>query len=438
MPSARNVAVKLLLRVEKGAYSNIILDNERSFSDLSDNDKKFASRIFYGTIEKKITLDYIISSYVKGSISKLDKEILMILRTGVYQLLYMPSVPENAAVNESVKLASEFSKSSAKGMVNAILRNFIRNEKKFDLPKDEISALSVKYSVPCELISKWIKDYGKEETEKILIGFDSDENKVTMRINNTVISDDDFISEMKTLGIECVKSEILPHCVTSSSFSGIENNPLYKKGCFHVQDIASQLCAKSLGAKKGDVILDVCSAPGGKTFTIAEIIENEGEILAFDLHENRVRLIENGAKRLGLTSVKARVADATEFDGTIPLADKILCDVVCAGYGVISKKPEIKYKPLKETERLPEIQSEILNNASKYLKVGGELVYSTCSLSKDENDNVIDKFLKDNKDFKGVPVLSEMGEPFGNYKATIFPYHFGGDGFFIAKIRRVR
>ncbi|MBR3920713.1 MAG: 16S rRNA (cytosine(967)-C(5))-methyltransferase RsmB, partial [Oscillospiraceae bacterium] len=224
MPSARNVAVKLLLRVEKGAYSNIILDNERSFSDLSDTDKKFTSRLFYGTIERKITLDYIISSYLSKPISKLDKEILMILRTGIYQLLYMPSVPDNAAVNESVKLATEFSKSSAKGMVNAILRNFIRNDKTFSLPKDEISSLSVKYSVPSELISKWIKDYGKEETEKILEGFSADENNITMRVNNTLISDDDFISEMKSMGIECIKSEILPHCVITSSFSGIENN----------------------------------------------------------------------------------------------------------------------------------------------------------------------------------------------------------------------
>ncbi len=438
MPSARNVAVKLLLRVEKGAYSNIILDNERSFSDLSDTDKKFTSRLFYGTIERKITLDYIISSYLSKPISKLDKEILMILRTGVYQLLYMPSVPDNAAVNESVKLAAEFSKSSAKGMVNAILRNFIRNGKKFSLPKDEISSLSVKYSVPDELISKWINDYGREETEKILEGFSVDENNITMRVNNIKISDDDFISEMKSMGIECVKSDIAEHCVIAPSFSGIENNLLYKKGCFHVQDIASQLCAKALGAKKGETVLDVCSAPGGKTFTIAEIMENNGEIFAFDLHENRVKLIENGAERLGLTAIKSRVADAAKFDETIPLADKILCDVVCAGYGVISKKPEIKYKPLKETERLPEIQLKILQNASKYLRVGGELIYSTCSLSKDENDDVIDNFLENNKNFEGVPVLSEMGEPFGNYKATIFPYHFGGDGFFIAKIRRIR
>ncbi len=438
MPSARNVAVKILLRVEKGAYSNIILDNERTFSDLSDTDKKFTSRLFYGTIERKITLDYIISSYLSKPISKLDKEILMILRTGVYQLLYMPSVPDNAAVNESVKLATEFSKSSAKGMVNAILRNFIRNDKKFSLPKDEISSLSVKYSVPDELISKWINDYGREETEKILEGFSADENNITMRVNNIKISDDDFISEMKSMGVECTKSEILPHCVISSSFSGIENNPLYKKGCFHIQDIASQLCAESLGAKSGDVVLDVCSAPGGKTFTIAEIMENNGEILAFDLHENRVKLIENGAERLGLTAIKAQTGDATVFNENLPLADKILCDVVCAGYGVISKKPEIKYKPLRETERLPEIQAKILSNASKYLKVGGELVYSTCSLSKDENDNVIDNFLENNKNFEGVPVLSEMGKPFGNYKATIFPYHFGGDGFFIAKVRRIR
>lgn len=438
MSSARSVAVKLLARMEKGAFSNIVLDNERSFNELSQRDKKFASRLFYGTVERKITLDYILSSYLKKPINKLDIEVLLILRTGLYQLLYMPSVPENAAVNESVSLASEFKKSSAKGMINAILRGFIRNGKKFSLPDDEISALSVKYSCPVELISKWIADYGKENTENILQYSVENDNIITMRINNTQISDDEFITRMTDYGIECDGFLSISHCFTTKSFSDIENNPLFKEGCFHIQDISSQLCAVALGAKAGETVLDVCSAPGGKAFTIAEIMGDNGKILAFDLHENRVKLIKKGAERLKLKSIEAKVGDATVFNEEIPKADKILCDVVCSGFGVISKKPEIKYKPLEDTEKLPEIQYKILENASRYLKVGGELVYSTCSLSRAENDEVIDKFLEKHKgEFEGIPFLSELGEPFGNYKATVFPHHFNGDGFFISKIRRI-
>ncbi len=438
MSSARSVAVKLLARMEKGAFSNIVLDNERSFNELSQRDKKFASRLFYGTVERKIALDYILSSYLKKPINKLDIEVLLILRTGLYQLLYMPSVPENAAVNESVSLASEFKKSSAKGMINAILRGFIRNGKKFSLPYDEISALSVKYSCPVELISKWITDYGKENTENILQHSVENDNNITMRINNTQISDDEFITRMTSYGIECDEFLSISHCFTTKSFSDIENNLLFKEGCFHIQDISSQLCAMALGAKAGETVLDVCSAPGGKAFTIAEIMGDKGKILAFDLHENRVKLIKKGAERLKLTSIEAKVGDATVFNEKIPKADKILCDVVCSGFGVISKKPEIKYKPLEDTEKLPGIQYKILENASRYLKVGGELVYSTCSLSRAENDEVIDKFLEKHKDeFEGIPFLSELGEPFGSYKATVFPHHFNGDGFFISKIRRI-
>ena len=194
----------------------------------------------------------------------------------------------------------------------------------------------------------------------------------------------------------------------------------------------------ALNPQPNDVVLDICSAPGGKTFTIAETMNNSGKVYAFDLHENRVRLISNGAKRLHLTNVISQVGDGSKFNDTLPLADKVLCDVPCSGLGVIRRKPEIKYKNPKDFINLPNIQYKILETSSRYLKVGGELIYSTCTLNRAENDDVIDKFLKENPNFVGVSYLENLGEPFGTYKTTLCPKYFNGDGFFISKIRRVK
>lgn len=430
----RLLAVKMLDKTfTNNGFSNIVVDKALSNTELSLQDKKLCSIIYYGVLERKITLDYIISKYSKKPLNKLDTSVLNILRSGIYQILYLDNIPDNASVNESVKLAKKLKLSSASGFINAVLRNFIRNGKSYQLPKDMLNGLSIKYSAPDWLVDKLLKEYPKDIAINIL-ETSIQKAPTFFRVNNTLCTD---IQCIDNLNLECKKVEYLPHCYELLS-GDITNTDAFKKGYLHVQDLSSQMCCSALNPNANDIVLDICSAPGGKTFTIAEIMHNSGKVYAFDLHQNRVNLISKGAKRLNLNNVISQIGDGSKFNENLPLADKILCDVPCSGLGVIRRKPEIKYKNPKDFENLPDIQYNILETSSKYLKVGGELIYSTCTLNKSENDNVIDKFLKENPNFEGVSFLENLGEPFGSYKATLCPKYFNGDGFFISKIRKVR
>lgn len=430
----RLLAVKMLDKTfNNNAFSNIVVDKALTISELSPQDKKLCSVIYYGVLERKITLDYIISGYSRKSLNKLDTSVLNILRCGIYQILYLDSIPDSASVNESVKLARKLKLSSASGFINAVLRNFIRDGKQFKLPKDMVKSLSIEYSSPEWLVDKLLKEYPKDLTINIL-ETSIEKSPTFFRVNNTLCTDEECI---KNLGLECKKIEYLPHCYELLN-GDITNTDAFRKGFLHVQDLSSQMCCSALNPQKDDTILDICSAPGGKTFTIAEIMDNTGKIYAFDLHQNRVKLISKGAERLHLSNVISQVGNGSKFNDTLPLVDKILCDVPCSGLGVIRRKPEIKYKNPKEFENLPNIQYKILETSSRYLKIGGELVYSTCTLNKSENEQVIDRFLKENPNFEGVSFLKELGEPFGSYKATLFPKYFNSDGFFISKIRKVK
>ncbi|MGN1480461.1 16S rRNA (cytosine(967)-C(5))-methyltransferase RsmB [Porcipelethomonas sp.] len=432
MGSARIQAVKLLGRTfAKGGYSNILLDKTLENSGMEDRDKKLCSVLYYGVLERKITLDYIISGYSRQGISKMNPEILNILRTGIYQLKFMDGIPESAAVNESVKIAKSLGLGKLSGFVNAVMRNFLRDGKKINYPEDKIKRLSVEYSVPVWLCSLLSENYSESQTRSLLES-SVEKPPVTIRLNNIRCPNEENISE--TLGMNAEKT-FLNGCFL------IENGDVtrldsFKKGLFHVQDIASQLCCVALDPSVGETVLDLCSAPGGKAFTLAELMNDSGKIYAFDIHENRVKLIKNGAERLGISCITADTGNASVFNENVPKADKILCDVPCSGLGVIRRKPEIKYKSFEEFERLPEIQYKILETASEYLKPGGELVYSTCTVNPAENGQVIDKFLMEHKNFEGVSFLEHFGKPFGDYKVTLFPDNFNSDGFFISKIKR--
>lgn len=429
MADARYQAVKLLGKTfGKGGYSNILLDKSLTESGMEERDKRFCSAIYYGVLERKITLDYIISGYCKQSISKLRPEILNILRTGVYQLKFMDSIPDSAAVNESVNLAKKMRLGSLSGLVNGILRSFIRDGKNIKYPPDETERLSVEYSVPQWLVKMLADNYGKSGLS--LIETSVGTPPVTVRLNTAVYSREEILEKIQSLE---PKETFLENCFEISG-SDITETEAFKIGMFHVQDIASQFCCKALSPSENDVVFDLCAAPGGKTFTLAEIMKGKGKIYSFDLHENRVKLIQSGAKRLKLENITAMTGNAAEFNAELPQADKILCDVPCSGLGVIRRKPEIKYKSPEEFDRLPEIQYNILENASRYLKRGGELIYSTCTVNPAENAEVIDRFLENHREFKGVSFLEEYGAPFGTYKATLFPEYFGSDGFFISKL----
>lgn len=435
MANARLLAVQLLDKTfQKNGFSNIVLDSALKDSQLSVQDKKFCTAVYYGVLERKITLDHIISQYCR-QMKKLDSMVVNILRAGIYQILYMDSVPDNSAVDESVKLTRKTGRSRFSGLVNAVLRNFIRDGRKIKFPQDSCEMMSVKYSAPVWLVRKFINEYGSDFA-KAMLEASVMKPPVNIRLNN-LCADEKTLLE-NSGGFEFVKKDFMENNYELKGSGDVTTIPAFEKGMFHVQDSASQLCCMALNPQKNDIVIDICSAPGGKSFTMAEMMENTGCIYAFDLHEKRVGLIRNGAKRLGISNIKAQTGDAAVFNDKIPPADKILCDVPCSGLGVIRRKPEIKYKNPDDFKNLPEIQYKILENASKYLKKGGELVYSTCTLNKSENEGVIKKFLQNHPEFKGVSFLTELGEPFSDFTVTLSPQYFYCDGFFISKIMRIK
>ena len=431
MTDPRYLAVKLLDKTfAGGSYSNLQLDSGLKNSDLDERGRKLCSALYYGVIERRLTLDHIIGGLSSRPIEKLDSIVLNILRCGVYQIMYMDSVPDNAAVNESVALAKKFRKTSASGMVNVVLRNFIRSGKELKLPKDGIKVLSVKYSAPAELVKSLADDYGREAAEKFLSA--SLEKTVTyLRLNTLICTEEEFLAALGGIRAE----KFSENCFTVES-GDITATEAFKKGYFHVQGLASQLCCQALAPTEADTVLDMCAAPGGKSFTMAELMNGRGQIYAFDLHEKRAELIRKGAERLGLTNIRAAAGDATKFDPELPKFTKILCDVPCSGLGVIGSKPEIKYKDISDFAGLPDIQYKIVCNALNYLEAGGTLVYSTCTVRKAENEAVCERLLREHTELEAVPLPEMRGISFGTM-ATLMPPEFGS-GFFISKFRKVR
>lgn len=434
MQTPREICLKLLDASERGQeYSNIALDNAlKKYQDLRDIDRRFISALYYGVIERRITLDSVIEMQSARPMDKLNMTLRQILRMGLYQLLYMDTVPESAAVNESVKLAQSLKNQGAAGFVNALMRSFIRSGCKLPKSGVKLKDLSVEYSCPEWIVGLWLRDYGESLTMQLL---ESSVGKapMTAKLNTYKFPLEDILEELSR---DHVSAKILPECEGSAELCGcgsVEKLSAYQNGMLHIQDYSCQICCRELAPRAGETVLDLCSAPGGKAFTIAELMSDSGRILAYDLHPNRVRLISSGAKRLGLKSITAAPNNAKLFNDNIPAADKILCDVPCSGLGVIRRKPDIKYRSMEELSGLAAAQLAILSTSAKYLKIGGELVYSTCTLRREENDGIVDRFLSENTDFEPVKLKS-----FTDWKVTITPNMFGSDGFFIAKIRRKR
>lgn len=436
--SARQTAFEILNKIQRdSSYSNLALDAVLEKTQAEANDKRLISAIVYGVIERKITLDYNIELYLSQPIKKLKPQVLTILRMGAYQLLFMEKIPSSAAVNESVKLSKNNQAAFASGLVNAVLHKIDRNGLK--LP-DEASAdyRSVKYSAPKDLISLWDTAYSSENTDRFFeSSFGAAETAV--RVNTLRTDSDTLIGRLADEGIEAHKCDTVSDALIISGGGAIYKSKAYADGLFHVQDIASQLCCSALGVNGNETVLDICAAPGGKSFTLAERMNNTGKIYSFDIYEHRLKLIENSAERLGITNIKTMKNDGSVFNPDIPKADKILCDVPCAGLGVIRKKPEIRYKDLGEVDKLPELQYSILCTSANYLKENGVLVYSTCSLNPAENENVITRFLKEHDNFESVKVLPELKRFNDNTDyISLMPHIHGCDGFFISAVRKIK
>ncbi len=424
MTNPRYLAAKLLDKTFRdGSYSNIQLNSGLEKSDLDIQGKRLCTAIYYGVIQRKITLDYILSKYCSRPLEKMDSIVVNILRCGIYQLLFMDNIPDNASVNESVKLVGQFRKTSAKGMVNAVLRNFIRDGKKINCDLSGNDALSVEYSVPVPLIEILVNDYGIKTATEFLEAVSEPAQRTYIRRNKLKCTHEELVKSLD--GVElCTDDEL---CYNFKN-GDIINTNAFKSGYFHIQGIASQICCKLLNPTENDLVLDICSAPGGKTFTMAEMMNGKGEIHAFDLHEHRVQLIKNGAERLGLRNITAKIGDALVFNPNLPKYSKILCDVPCSGLGVIQHKPEIKYKNPADFADLPEIQYKIAENALKYLDTGGEMVYSTCTVHKAENEDIVWKLTANHPEIEIVENAD---------KILLLPSDIADcDGFFMTKFRK--
>ena len=429
--SARKLAVQLLNRTEQEqSYSNLLLDSALSQSQLDDRDKRLCASLYYGVIERRITLDAVISHYSKQPLRKLDCTVRNILRLGIYQLLYCDQIPSRAAVNESVKLTKTCRKASASGFVNAVLRGFLRDECKVPYPKGKKAAMVVEYAVPQWLLEKLLDAYGEETTRAFLADALQPANRF-IRQNPAACTG----AELEQALGDAVSPTNLPGAYELHT-GDIRKLPEFRKGWFYVQDLSSQICALALGAKPGETILDLCAAPGGKTCTIAAGMAQSGMVYAFDLAAHRVKLIQDNVKRLGLQNVTASQGDAAEFREEYAGADRVLCDVPCSGIGVLRHKPEVKEKSPEDLAQLPQLQLAILENGARYVKPDGILQYSTCTILKEENENVAKAFLQKHPEFVPEPVYPELCGALAQPMVTILPEMFGSDGFFVAKFRR--
>ncbi len=434
MATARKIVFDLLIKTEeKGAYSTIVLDSALEKNALFPKDKAFAAALFYGVLERKMTLDYIIRAYSKIEYDKIEIAAVQLLRMGLYQLLYMESVPDSAAVNETVKLAAQ----KQKGFINAVLRGFQRDGCKIDYKELTGEAkLSIEYSCPKWLVKMWVKRFGEKAAVDMLKA-SFGRPPLYVKVNTLKCTAEELIAELKKDGIGAVRNRLLPDCVEIDRIGGIEACRAYRNGLFHVQDISSQICCKIVKPIFGETVLDMCAAPGGKSFSIAEAMANRGEVHSFDLYDGKISMLREGAKRLGINIITAEVNDATVYNEKIPMADKVLCDVVCSGLGVIRRKPEIKYKKKAALEEIPPIQKQILQTASRYVKTGGTLIYSTCTLNYDENEAVVEEFLRNNGNFAPIVVPLDIKDTEAAYCRNFFPQTTGGDGFFVATLRRI-
>lgn len=430
----RQTAYEILLRIERdGAYSNLTVDEALASSGLDTRDKAFVSALVYGVVERKITLDYQLSRYLSKPLKKLKPQVLILLRLGAYQIFYMDKVPHSAAVNESVTLTKKNGCSFASSLVNAVLRKCAQNGLCFPDENDE-NFWSVYYSCPQWLIHKWVKEYGADDTEKLLSS-SVGKTETVIRVNTLKTDTQKLKDLLQSEGVSVSDGYVENALVICLSGNEIASLKSFRDGFYHVQDTASQLCVKALCAGEGDFVLDLCSAPGGKAFTAAQYMNNKGRLLAFDLYQHRADLISAGAQRLGIEIIRAKAGDACEFNADIGLADKVLCDVPCSGLGIIRRKPEIKYKDKESLDGLPEIQLKILENASRYVKDGGRLIYSTCTLNKKENEEVCESFLQKHGAFQKTAPLPEMTS---DCFVTLMPHKNNSDGFFIAAFEKVK
>lgn len=441
----REMILEILLQIEEGEHSHIAIRSALSkYQFLPRQERAFITRVCEGTLEYRIQIDYILDSFSKVTVDKMKPPIREILRSAVYQLRYMDSVPDSAVCNEAVKLTQRKGFYNLKPFVNGVLRTIARETDQVKFPSREenlVRSLSVEYSMPEQLVERWLEAYGEETTEKILKDF-LEEKPLTVRCRTYLNSQEAIVKSLTDQGVKVEPAPYLPYACHISGFDHILALDAFINGKILVQDVSSMLVAEAADPQKGDYVIDVCAAPGGKSLHVGDKMEGFGTVDARDVSQYKVNLIEENIRRTNSINVQAKVQDATIFDQESELlADIVLADVPCSGYGVIGKKPDIKYRvtPQKQ-EEIVILQRTILDRAANYVKPRGTLIFSTCTIAKEENEENMMWFLQ-NYPFKLEsldPCLPEElhSETTALGYLQLLPGVHKTDGFFIAKFRR--
>ncbi|NLX61057.1 MAG: 16S rRNA (cytosine(967)-C(5))-methyltransferase RsmB [Tissierellia bacterium] len=438
--NAREIAFKILLDVHlKGAYSNFSINKYLKGIE-NTRDENLIREIVYGVIENLTYLDYMIAKLSNRKIERIDPKILEILRIGVYQIAFMDKIPHRAAVNEAVNLAKKYGHKGLVGFTNGILRNFSRKKEKVmevDV-KDKIDYLTIKYSHPKWMVKRWIKEFSYDFTESLL-KHNNSKPKLNIRVNTLKVTREELKNLLLNYGYEVDETPYAKDGLIIENPIRITEIEEFNKGYFTIQDESSMLVAEILSPKENAVVLDLCSAPGGKSTHMAQIMNNKGRIISCDIYDHKLNLVKETANRLGITIIETQKQDALKLNEEfIEKMDYVLVDAPCSGLGIIRRRPEIKWnRQEKDIEELSSIQKQILNNAGKYLKPGGALVYSTCTIEREENLGVIEDFLKKNNNFVLYEFKHEINQSTDNREKgyiQLFPHIHGTDGFFIARI----
>ncbi len=439
----REVAAEAMMQImAEGAYNTVALRRLlRQNGAMQKQEKAFVTEIVNGTLRNIAYIDYVIGQFSNTKIQKIKPWLLAVLRTAVYQILFL-TVPDNAACNEAVKLANERGYKGLSGFVNGLLRTIAREKQNITLPeKNTAEYLHIVYSHPLWLVKMWIAYYGYAQTEA-LCKANNISPDVTIRINTTQTNQTALQEMLEKEQISVQKGVLCENALHLTKTADLTKSMSFQNGLFHVQDESSQLAAAALAPKSGQKILDICAAPGGKSFTIAQMMENKGEVVARDIYAHKVDLIAEGAKRLGLSIVHTEVSDATVFlEKDKEAFDAVLADVPCSCLGLLRKKPDIRLKKDgSEIDNLIPIQRKILEQAAMYVKTGGVLLYSTCTLSKKENEKNVEWFLQNHPEYTledMTPYLPKQMADMGKQGyLTVFPHIHHTDGFFIARLKK--
>lgn len=444
--TARELAFNILYDIFiNDAFSNIAIEKHIN-SDIDSKEENLVREIVYGVMENELYINHIISRASKVRLKKIHKKILIILKIGVYQLMFMDRIPHSAAVNESVNLAKKHGHRGTIGFVNGILRNISRNldeYRKINI-KDKAEYISIKYSHPKWMVERWIKNYGEDFTES-LCKKNNDNPQLNIRVNTLKITKKDLMQKLIDKGLIIKEAKYADDSLIVENPYRITDTHEYKSGLFTIQDESSTLVGQIMDPKPASTVIDLCSAPGGKSTHLAQIMNNNGRIISMDIYDHKIRLVKDNARRLGIDIIDAKLGNALQLDETlIGKGDYILLDAPCSGLGLLRRKPEIKRNRKEEDiQELVDIQYRMLNNAKEYLKDGGILIYSTCTIEKDENNNLVNRFLMENQNFKLVSIEEKVSnkdnmETLDQGYVQLFPHIHGTDGFYIAKMIKER